>query len=130
MRNVSAAGRFSSLLAFTLLLAGCGGGAGGGAAAAAPRGSADRIVAAELEAVPQLSAYEAIQRLRPRWLVTRSGGMPQVHVNGNIQMGGVEALRTVRAADIQEIRYLNAADATTRFGTNYVSGAILVTTRG
>jgi len=35
----------------------------------------------------------------------------------------------VRAADIQEMRYLNAADATTRFGTNYVSGVILVTTK-
>jgi hypothetical protein len=44
-------------------------------------------------------------------------------------MGGAENLDALRAADIQDMRYLNAADATTRFGTNYVSGVILVTTK-
>ena len=44
-------------------------------------------------------------------------------------MGGIETLGTIPIADIQEIEYLNAADATTGFGTSYVSGAILVKTK-
>lgn len=109
-----------------LALTGCGGGTStqGGA-----RGPSDRLGEADLENVPQLSAFQAIQRLRPRWLNTRTGAAPMVHVDGNIQMGGADALHNLRAADVQEMRYLNAADATTRFGTNYVSGVILVTTK-
>lgn len=116
---------FFAVLALGLVA--CGGGVGPGQST--PRGSSDRIIESELDALHQLSALEAIQRLRPRWLTTRTGTPPMVHVDGNIQMGGVEALRTLRAADVQEIRRLSAADATTRFGTNYVSGAILVTTK-
>ena len=110
------------LLAFT----GCGGGTStqGGA-----RGPSDRLGEADLENVPQLSAFQAIQRLRPRWLNTRTGATPMVHIDGNIQMGGADALQSLRAADVHEMRYLNAADATTRFGTNYISGVILVTTK-
>ena len=114
------------IAALLLLFAGCGGGTSsqGGA-----RGPSDRLGEADLESVPQLSAFQAIQRLRPRWLNTRTGATPMVHVDGNIQMGGADALHNLRAADVQEMRYLNAADATTRFGTNYVSGVILVTTK-
>lgn len=126
MKRASGGRLAAASLLVALLAAGCG---GGGAGRGTPRGSADRILEAEMETLHQLSAYEAVQRLRPRWLVTRTGAAPQVHVDGNIQMGGVESLRTLRVADVQEMRFLNAADATTRFGTNYVSGVILVTTK-
>jgi hypothetical protein len=39
-----------------------------------------------------------------------------------------EILRSVSVANVEEIRFLDARDATTRFGTGYVSGAILITT--
>lgn len=115
-------------LALALGATGCAGGGAGGGASRPAGSSADRIVEAELETSYQLSALEAVQRLRPRWLQTRTGTLPQVHVDGN-PMGGAENLDALRAADIQDMRYLNAADATTRFGTNYVSGVILVTTK-
>ena len=121
--------RFVSLaLALALGATGCAGGGAGGGASRPAGSSADHIVEAELEALYQLSALEAIRRLRPRWLQTRTGTPPQVHVDGN-PMGGAENLNALRAADIQEMRYLSAADATTRFGTNYVSGVILVSTK-
>lgn len=114
-------------LALLLSAAGCGGGSG--AAPARPAGSsADRIVEEELTTLHQLSALEAVRRLRPRWLQTRTGSPPRVHVDGN-PIGTSENLNSLRAADVQEMLYLNAADATTRFGTNYISGVILVTTR-
>jgi hypothetical protein len=117
---------FSAALA--LVAAACASGGAGGTGGS-PRGTSTKIVQEELTNLNQLSALAAIQRLRPNWLRTRTGAPPQVHVDGNFQMGGVETLRTIPIADIQEIEYLNAADATTRFGTNYVSGAILVKTK-
>lgn len=115
-----------AILAVVLGAAACG---GGGAGRPRPRGSADRITESELEAVYQLTAYEAIQRLRPRWLQTRTGDLPTVHVDGAVRSGGREVLASIRASDIQEIQYMNAPDATTRFGTNYISGVILVSTK-
>lgn len=125
MKRTSWLGATGLAVLLALTLTGCAG--GGGTSQGTPRGSADRIIEAEMEGIHQLSAYEAVQRLRPRWLVTRTGAAPQVHVDGTIQ--SVEVLRTLRAVDVQEMRFLNAADATTRFGTNYVSGVILVTTK-
>jgi hypothetical protein len=38
-------------------------------------------------------------------------------------------LSTIPANRVREIRYINAADATTRWGTGHASGVILVTTK-
>jgi hypothetical protein len=102
---------------------------GGGPVPAGPRGSMDRITEQELAPVSQLSAFEAIQRLRPRWFQTRTGTLPVVHVDGAARADGEEILRAVLCSDVQEMRYLNGPDATTRFGTGYGSGAILITTK-
>ena len=119
--------RIATALVLLLSAAGCASGGGGGTSR--PAGSsADRIVEEELATLQQLSALEAVRRLRPRWLQTRTGAPPQVHVDGN-PVGTSDNLNSYRAADVQEMRYLNAADATTRFGTNYISGVILVTTK-
>lgn len=101
--------------------AGGGGGSGGG--------GPNRITLAELEGLEQFDAYATIQRLRPRWLQSRGGGDPVVHVDGARRMGGLGELRGIRAADIQQMEYLSANDASTRFGTGYQGGAILVTTK-
>lgn len=108
-------------------LSGCG--AGTSVRGTPPRGASDRIVEAELEPLYQLTAFEAVQRLRPRWLQTRTRAEPMVHVDGNIRSEGASALRNLRAADVQEMQYMSPADATTRFGTGYVNGLILVTTK-
>lgn len=116
------------LVALALTLSGCASG-GGGSGSATRRGGANRIIEAELEAIPQLSAFQAVQRLRPRWLHTRTGSPPQVHIDGNQQIAGVDALKSLPSGEVQEMRFLGAADATTQFGTNYISGVILVTTK-
>lgn len=115
-------------LALVMGATGCAGGGGGGGAARPAGSSSTRIVEEELATMHQLSALEAIRRVRPRWLQTRTGAPPQIHVDGN-PMGSVENLNALRVADIQEMVFLNAADATTRFGTNYISGVILITTK-
>jgi hypothetical protein len=87
------------------------------------------------------TALGIVQRLRPAMLRTRagstssqSGGSSSMDaVSGEIQvyldnqkMGGVSALADITLAQIREIRYLNASDATTLFGTGNTAGAIQV----
>jgi hypothetical protein len=94
------------------------------------------ITLEELAPFAQLSAYEAVQQLRPRWLtadravnVRGSGHLaPRLIVDG-MPRGPLEGLRAISVHSIEEIRFMNSSDATTRFGTGYAAGAIEVITR-
>ncbi len=116
---------FIASFALTVGLAGCassGGGGGGG-------GSSTRLTQEELAEVPQLDAFQAVQRLRSQWLRSRGGNTPQVVSDGMRQQDGIESLRRFRVSDIEELRYMSATEATNRFGTGFDGGAILVTTK-
>ena len=101
----------------------------------ADRGSPDVVTRAEMDAVYASDAYALLQRLRPQFLRSRgsvslrnsSDSYPIVYLN-DVRHGGVMSLRDILVNDIQEIRYLSAADATTRWGTGHSSGVILVRT--
>ncbi len=135
-------GALGATLLLVPLLAACGGGGASGTAtpqtAATPsRGNSNLIVAAEISAAGVTNALEAVQRLRPAMLRgrasqgfsdTQSNAGIVVYVDG-IQAGGVSTLANVSAMDVKEIRFINASDATTRFGTGHPMGAILVVTR-
>jgi hypothetical protein len=88
-----------------------------------------------LQEVPVNNGYEAVQRLRPRWLIERGpttlnvGGNPVVVYVDNQRMGGVDELRNLAIPVIEQIRYLDASAATTRYGTGHANGAIEVTTK-
>lgn len=83
----------------------------------------ERITALELRSVPGVSAYQAIQRLRPQFLRDRStlGGIVPpsrssgteaivVYVDGS-RMGGTESLNSIPVDDAAEIRRLNPGQA-------------------
>jgi len=53
---------------------------------------------------------------------------PKVIVDG-MPRGELDALRSISVFEIQELRFLNSGDATTRFGTGYAAGAIEVITK-
>ncbi len=95
----------------------------------ATRGGANHIVQAELENLVQLNALQAIERLRPRWLRRRGSRQPTVVLAGAPGQN-LDVLRTVRALDVREMRFMSAADATTRYGTGYDGGAIVVEMKG
>lgn len=102
---------------------------GGGGQVGGHRAS-NRIDATELDAMAELDVYQAIGRLRPAWLrMSPQGAAPVVVVDGSPSTGGLEMLRTFQAADVAALEYMSASDATTRFGTGYTGGAILVTSR-
>ncbi|MEQ1689797.1 MAG: hypothetical protein ABMA00_00820 [Gemmatimonas sp.] len=100
----------------------------------ASRGS-DVITAQELSdpSVNSGDALEAVRRLRPRFLTTRGSGSIRIVGAGSVHIsvnGGpllnLSELSRMRSIEIAEIRYLNATDATQRFGTLAGSGAVLL----
>jgi hypothetical protein len=87
----------------------------------------------EIEQTNAGTVLELIQRLRPSFLIERgSASMTQrdpgivVYVDGTM-FGDVSSLGRMQARDVKRIEYLSATEATQRFGTGHVHGAILVT---
>ena len=82
-------------------------------------------------------AYQAIQRLRPRWLLARgpvraapsTEDYPQVVVDG-MRMGDLRQLRSIPLEGVREMRFLSSGEATLRHGSGYPAGAIEVTMGG
>ncbi len=121
--------RVLTVVAVATVLSGCG----GVGAARTSRGSADVLTAEEMEPLAGRDLLTVIERLRPRWLQSRlaqttEGVHPvSVVVNGLRQDGGPEVLKQYMATDVQEVRFLNSRDATTSYGLQMMSGAIVVT---
>ena len=122
---------------------GVGCSSGGGTSSAtgsvrAPSRQQDVITEAEIasRAAEASNVLQVVQKLRPQMLRSRgrfspadstgSGTIPKVVVD-DVSYGSVESLANLNAIAVREIRYLSAADATTRWGTGYPGGVILVT---
>lgn len=99
-----------------------------------PRPQTNVLTRDEIAAAPVSTAYEALNRLRPRFLRPHAtGGRPQtafavVYIDG-VRRGALDVLHSVAANAIMEIRYITAADATTRYGLDLEGGVIDVTLR-
>jgi hypothetical protein len=122
------------VLALIILTASCAANTRGSSDAG--RSSRDPITIGEIRAVPSLTnGYEVVQRLRPRWLRPRgrssiSSSAQVVVFLDNVHLGGVESLYNIAVERITEIRFFDAADATSRWGTGFSGGAIEVITGG
>jgi hypothetical protein len=95
------------------------------------------ITRAELDVAGSVSAFDAVQRLRPNFLRgrgptsivnTSARTRPAVFVDGS-EYGEIESLRTFPASRVEEIRFLSGPEAVTRLGSVYVSGVIQVRMR-
>lgn len=120
------------VLALAALLGGCASSGGGGSSGG---GNSNVITQQQISDLESLDVYAIVQRLRPRWLQVRGMSSAQgqaqiaVIVDSVRQQGSIELLRSMRGLDVRELRYLNARDATTRYGTDMTAGAIEVFTR-
>jgi len=94
------------------------------------------ITQEEIEKAAAQNAYELIRELRPAWFRARgvtstrdvfAGGLA-FFVDG-IQATSMDALESLGAERIKEARYVNAADATTKYGTGYTAGVVEITTK-
>lgn len=109
----------------------------------------DVILGIELENSPVATAYEAIQIMRPQWLLTRGTQQPRESGSGvgsgrdltivpgettlrvyvdNSYFGDVDSLKLLQLSNIRSIRRLDAPEATMRWGGGHTHGAILVET--
>jgi hypothetical protein len=109
--------------------------AGCGPARTTTRVSPNLITREQLAGLEAISAFDAIQRLRPTWLQTRgptslSSGptLPRVHINQS-RSGTIDELRTIPVTEVESMQFKSASDATTEYGTGYPGGVIEVATR-
>jgi hypothetical protein len=95
----------------------------------------------EAEGSRYATAYDLVKSLRPSMLLTRSAPTPRpapgvpwqsrgvrVVLDG-LDFGNIESLTTISAQTVLEIRFLSPIDATTRYGTGHMDGAIVITSR-
>jgi len=114
-----------------LTVAGCASATG---PAAPSSGNRDVLTEADLSGMDELSVYGAIRRLRPGWLRPRGQSTLnadeaiRVYLDGGF-FGEVRALLDMPLQGVQEVRWLDARQATLRFGTGHTAGAILVTSK-
>jgi hypothetical protein len=93
------------------------------------------ITRTEIDQSPEHSALILIRTLRPGMLRDRgktSIAQPDpgiiVFLNGQ-RYGDLASLDGIEVSTIQEIRYLDAAEAQQRYGMGYPQGVILITSR-
>ena len=94
------------------------------------------ITADEIAKSNATNAYEAVERLRPAFLRTRGSQSlqnpepptPIVYIDG-MRYGALQTLASVPAIGIVSIEYLNAIEATQRFGFGNEGGAIMIVTK-
>lgn len=93
------------------------------------RGNPTLLTAEEIQESGATTVYDAVQRLRPSWLIHRyqggSRGQPTIFVASQ-RYGGTESLRTIETANVREVRYYDAVSAPARFGRNVPFGVIQV----
>ena len=124
-------GMLITLSSVALLSAGC---ASAGSSAPQASGSRYLVTEEELLNVGDRSAYDALVQLRPTFLRTRDPQTPShptstpvaVFVNGG-RTEGIDALRSIRASTVREMRFYEPAEANTHFGTGHNGGVIAVT---
>lgn len=92
----------------------------------------------EIAAVNVSNLYDAVQRLRPRWLTSRgprslSGLSTDIVVfQDQSMLGDIEVLRQLAPDLAVQIRYLDGSTATASLpglGSRHVEGAIVIQTR-
>jgi hypothetical protein len=95
----------------------------------------DIITREEIDQVGARNAYEAVERLRPRWLVVRSGmrsfsmETEVVVFHDQLFLGNQNALRAFGIDGIYEIRYVDGPTAKATLpglGDRHVQGAIVI----
>lgn len=114
-----------------MLLVACASSGTGG-----PSRSGTTITEQELEdpVLAGLTAYDAIQRLRPNWLRERGSSsirdsgdnFPRAIVNDVPQ--SLDYLKSVSVPEVMLMQFISAADATTKYGTGFPNGAVMVST--
>jgi hypothetical protein len=117
------------LLSILLLTGACA----SGQRATGQRADRNLITREQIQQNGYRTAYDAVEALRPTWLISRPDGLTvQREVLAyldNSRLGGIETLRQVSAAQILRITWIDGATAVNRWGVDHSQGVIMVITR-
>src|SRR5467141_896512 len=102
----------------------------------APSHDSDVIMAEELSGTNGSTAYDAVQHLRPAWILRSrpktvvQGSQAQllVYVDGIRYAAGIESLRLLPIRAVVSLQYFSPGSAEARFGPGHLLGAIEVIT--
>jgi len=119
--------RFVSLLWLALTLVACA--SSTSTTTPSTRRDSNRLTAEELAVSSARDVIDAIESLRPAWLRAREKNIAPVIYLDNVRQIDIGTLRGTPLTNVAEISFLNANDATTRFGTGHAAGAIMVKTK-
>ncbi|HSW30167.1 MAG TPA: hypothetical protein VLH75_11840 [Longimicrobiales bacterium] len=91
--------------------------------------SSKQVRCEELRATREATLYDAIEVSRPTFVHPRSAGRegPVLYVD-NIPTAEFDAIHSIPLSDVVEVAFMSGPDATTRYGTGHVGGALLVRT--
>lgn len=127
-------------IAFAVMLIAAVAGCGTGRASTEPYPSRNRTILFSDEIAQYgtagRTAYDMIRLLRPEFLRSRGATSLRdltpptatVYLDG-VRYGTLESLKLISAEQLSKVQYLNGSEATTRYGTDHVGGAILITTK-
>lgn len=119
---------------------GCASSSGSGTPQAEPqavRRSTTVLTSQELTESGESNLFQAIQKLRPHWLRGRSRGtMSASGQAGDVvvyletaRFGNATSLQQISVTGVYDVQYLDASEATNRFGTGHTGGAIVIRTQ-
>ena len=123
--------RTAAILCLLLALGACSSRAG---SSSATRRDTNLITFDQIQDGHFQNAYDAVQALRPNWLVPRgpdSFNTPtkiEVYYDAT-HLGAVETLRTITSSNIAFIRWYDGTQAQQRYGIGHGSGVIYVSSR-
>jgi len=103
---------------------------------ATPSRDSDLLTAQEFAGVKGSTLYDAVQQLRPAWIMRsqpnpvlqRTQGDVIIYVDGARYGAGIAALRMFTLNSVATAQYFSSTNATARFGPGHLLGAIEVTT--
>jgi hypothetical protein len=129
MRRTAAHFMVVTLVCFkALAILGCASSKGTAALTLPAKYDANVITEAQIVASQASTAYEAIERTRPRLLTSKidlaHGAERQVYLNGN-RLGGIDQLRAIPASSVREIRFVRTVEGGGP-GSNNAGAAIVL----
>lgn len=122
--------RQSAIVLCSIMAMGCASGGGGGSGG----GSFQLLTGDQIRETDATNLWDALRRLRPQWLRARAttslvgpsmAAEPVVYVQG-IRYGELRDLQRMNVDVVRQVEFIDAADATTRFGTGHSGGVIMV----
>src|SRR6185436_1477792 len=129
--------RFPALFALALVISAgaCAKKTATAAGGSAPTARRDPSVmdSTQLRGSDFTSGYDAVMRLHADWLLPRggpaNGRVPElgVWIEGQIRSRGVDFLKTLRPADVKQVRRLSITESTNSYSWPW--GGLVITTR-